>query len=391
MYFVEYILYFISLCMSVDQNSEKEYKAGPIDDLIVSALQSMDRGSFWTKDKILFFKELSYLIKWWVSLFSAIKLIWNTSDNYAIKEIARSISIFLNKGKSLSYALNRLPDYFDAGDYSLIKAWEMSWELPMILQSLATEYLYIKDMKNKYVGALIYPAILIVIAIVAVFALFLLVLPSIFSIAESFQNLELPWITRALHDISIFFQTQWKTILGTLAWLSLVGWIFFSTEIWKKNWFTILLNIPMIGKMTKYFYIVKFCRYMKLMLNSGMSYVKTFQLLRDILDIPVYHDMIERILVWLNKWQSIYSVLEYETELIPSDVAVMIKVGEETANLSSSLDNVLEMYQEDLNTIIMRSSKIIEPIMLIFVGWLVVIIALGIFGLILQIMEWAGM
>lgn len=69
----------------------------------------------------------------------------------------------------------------------------------------------------------------------------------------------------------------------------------------------------------------------------------------------------------------------------------MIKVGEETANLSASLDNVLKMYEEDLNTIIMRSSKIIEPVMLIFVGGIVVVIALGIFGLILQIMEGAGL
>lgn len=364
---------------------------GPIDDIIVSVLQSLDRGSFWTKDKILFFKELAYLIKWWISLFAGIKLIWDTSENYAIQEIARNITVFLNQGKSFSYALNRLPDYFDAGDYSLIKTWEMSWELPMILQSLASEYVYLKDMKNKYIGALIYPAILIVVAIVAVFALFLLVLPGIFSIAESFQNLDLPWITRALQGISVFFQTQFKAILATIVWLSVVWWIFFSTDVWKRKWFTLLLNLPLIGKMTKYFYIVKFARYMKLMMNAGMSYIQTFQLLRDILDIPIYHDMIERILVWLNKWESIYSVLQYETELIPSDVSVMIKVGEETANLSNSLDNILEMYQEDLNTIIMRSSKVIEPVMLIFVGWIVVVIALGIFGLILQIMEWSGM
>ena len=386
-------MFYLYICAYMEEKQviKSEYKPGPIDSMIVSTLQSLDRGSFWTKDKILFFKELAYLLKWWVSLFAAIQLIWDTSENYALKEISKTISAFLHRGKSLSYALNRLPDYFDTGDYSLIKTWEMSWELPMILQSLATEYVYIKEMKNKYIGALIYPAILIVVAIVAVFALFLLVLPNIFSIAESFQNLQLPWITRALHSITIFFQTQWKTILWTVAWLSLVGWVFFSTEFWKKSWFTILLNIPMIGKMTKYFYIVKFCRYMKLMMNAGMSYIQTFQLLRDILDIPVYHDMIERILVWLNKWESIYSVLQYETELIPSDVSVMIKVGEETANLSNSLDNVLEMYQEDLNTIIMRSSKIIEPVMLIFVGWIVVVIALGIFWLILQIMAWAGM
>ncbi|HMS91497.1 MAG TPA: type II secretion system F family protein [Candidatus Absconditabacterales bacterium] len=373
------------------QQDIHEYSAGPIDSIIVSTLQSMDRGSFGTKDKILFFKELAYLLKGGISLFAAIKLIGDSSENYALQEISRNISAFLNRGKSFSYALNRLPDYFDAGDYSLIKTGEMSGELPLILQSLATEYVYIKDMKNKYIGALIYPAILIVVAIVAVLALFLLVLPNIFSIAESFQNLQLPWITRTLQSISVFLQTQWKVIFGIIAGLTLLGGIFFSTEFGKKNRFKVLLSIPMIGTMTKYFYIVKFCRYMKLMMNAGMNYIQTFQLLRDILHIPAYHEMIERVLVGLNKGENIYKVLQYETELIPPDVSIMIKVGEESANLSNSLDNILEMYQEDLNTIIMRSSKIIEPVMLIFVGGIVVVIALGIFGLILQIMEGSGM
>ena len=373
------------------QTTEEKYTAGPIDGMIVSTLQSMDKGSFWTKDKILFFKEVAYLLSGGVPLVEAMNIIGGSSDNYALKEISRNILAFLRKGKSFSYALNRLPDYFDQGDYTIVKAGEMSGNLPMILQSLATEYVYVRDIKNKYVGALMYPMILLVIAVVAVFALFLLVLPGIFSIATSFDNLQLPWITRALHDTSIFFQTQWKTILGVLVGLGLIGGVFFSTEIWKKSRFNILLNIPMIWKMTRYFYLVKFCRYTKLMMSAGMNYIQTFSLLRDILGISVYQNMIERVITGLNKWKTIYSTLQYETDLIPSDVSVMIKVGEETANLSNSLDNVLKMYEDDLNTIITQSSKIIEPIMLIFIGWIVVVIALGIFGLILQIMEGAGM
>lgn len=374
-----------------EEQTTQEYTAGPIDGMIVSTLQSMDRGSFWTKDKILFFKEVAYLLTGWVSLVEAMNIIGKSSDNYALKEISRNILAFLRRGKSFSYALNRLPDYFDQWDYTIVKAGEMSGNLPMILQSLASEYVYVKDIKNKYVGALMYPAILIVVSIVAVFALFLLVLPSIFSIADSFQNLQLPWITRALNDTSVFFQTQWKLMLGVVAGLSLVGWVFFSTEAGKKTWFSILLGIPLIGKMTKYFYLVKFCRYTKLMMSAWMNYIQTFSLLRDILGIAAYQHMIERVITWLGKWETIYDTLQYETNLIPSDVSVMIKVGEETANLSNSLENVLKMYEEDLNTLIMRSSKIIEPIMLIFVGWIVVVIALGIFGLILQIMEGAGL
>ncbi len=374
-----------------EQQNPQEYTAGPIDRMIVSTLQSMDRGSFWTKDKILFFKEVSYLLTGWISLVEAMNIIGESSDNYALKEISKNILWFLRRGKSFSYALNRLPDYFDQWDYTIVKAGEMSGNLPMILQSLASEYIYVKDIKNKYIGALIYPAILIVVSVVAVFALFLLVLPSIFSIADGFDNLQLPWITRALNDISVFFQVQWKLILWLIAGLSLVSWVFFSTTAGKKTWFNILLGIPLIGKMTKYFYLVKFCRYTKLMMSAGMNYIQTFGLLRDILGIPAYQDMIERVITGLNKWETIYATLQYETDLIPSDVSVMIKVGEETANLSNSLENVLKMYEEDLNTLIMRSSKIIEPVMLVFVWWIVVVIALWVFWLILQIMEGAGL
>jgi type IV pilus assembly protein PilC len=374
-----------------EQELQEVYKAGPIDGMIVSTLQSMDKSSFGTKDKILFFKELAYLLGGGVSFMQALELIWDTSTNYAIKEIAKTISSFIHQGKSLSYALNRLPDYFDQGDYSIVKAGEASGNLPQVLTSLAQEYVYSKDIKDKYIGALIYPTMLIIIAIVAVFGLFLLVLPNIFSIASSFTGLKLPWITQTLRDITLFFQNQRKLLLGILVGVSLVGWVFFSSDAGKKSRFQILLNIPLVGKMTKYFYLVRRCRYMKLLLNSGLSYVQTFKLLRDILGIPAYQDMISRVLDGLTKGDTIYNSLKDETNLIPADVSVMIKVGEETANLSNSLDNVLHMYESDLNNLISRLAKVIEPIMLIFVGGIIVVIALGIFGLILQIMQGAGM
>jgi len=129
---------------------------------------------------------------------------------------------------------------------------------------------------------------------------------------------------------------------------------------------------------------------MKLMLISGMNYVETFKTLRDILNIAPYQNMIERVLQWLQRWEKIYDSLKYETNLVPGNVSVLIKVWEETANLENSVDNVLKMYQEELNMTINSLSKVIEPIMLVLIGIVVVVIASGVFGLILQIMEWAG-
>lgn len=128
---------------------------------------------------------------------------------------------------------------------------------------------------------------------------------------------------------------------------------------------------------------------MKLMLISGMNYMETFKTLRDVLNIPPYQSMIERILVWLQKWEKIYDSLKNETFLVPWNVAVLIRVWEETANLENSVDNVLKMYQEELNVTINWLAKVIEPIMLVLIGLLVVVIASWVFWLILQIMEWS--
>ncbi len=372
------------------QESEyKEYTKHSIDNTIVSFLQSRDKSSFGSKDKIFFFKELAYMLKWGVWLVQAIDTIRYSTDNYAVKEIARWVNKFLNIWKSLSYALNRLPDYFDEWDYSVVRAWEKSGNLVLVLESLATEYEYIKEIKNKYIGALIYPVILIVIAVVAVFALFGFVLPSVFDIANSFQWIELPMMTRFLKNTSDFFVENWKYILYVFGGLVFILWLFFSTDIGRKTWFNVLLSIPVIGKMTKYYYLVRRCRYMRLMLVSGMNYVDTFKTLRDVLNIPPYQRMIERILAWLQRWEKIYDSLKSESFLVPGNVSVLIKVWEETANLENSVDNVLKMYQEELNVTINWLSKVIEPIMLVLIWLIVVVIASWVFWLILQIMEGA--
>ncbi len=362
-----------------------------LDNIIINFLQSFDKRNFSQKDKIILFKELSYLMKWWVSLNEATNILQQSTDNFALKDMVRTIQTYLKKGMPLSFALWRLPDYFDEWDVAVIKTGEASGKLPTVLSSLAAEYEYTGEIKNKYIWAMIYPVILFIVAVVAVISLFMLVLPSIFSIADSFQTIDLPWTTQMLRNFSTFLENNWKWILRTI-WIAIIVWgFFFSTEKGKKIWFGLLLQIPLVGKMTQYYYIVKFCRYMKLMNAAGMSYIQTFLLLKDILGIPAYQDMLENVISWLKEGKDIYSSIKHERDLLPADVAVMIKVGEQTASLDQSLKNVLSMYEWELNVMINRISKVIEPIMLIWIGWIVVIIAYAVFGLILQIMEGSGL
>ena len=357
-----------------------------VDKIIEDFLASSDKTTFSWKDKILFYKELVYMMKGWVSLLDTMKTIQKTSDNAAVKWVAKSIYGYLDKWKELSYAISRLPEYFDEWDASIIKTWEISGNLPNVLQSLAEEYAYLSEIKQKYIGAMIYPVALIVISIIAVIYLFGSVLPGIFD-TLSWSVSELPSITMALKNFSDFIVNYRKYILVFGFLLILLAFTYSATEKGMKHMYKLLLKAPIVWNMSKSYYLIKWARYMKLMIWSGMDYVDTFRLLRDVLKIPLYQSMIEKVLADISVGKSLYEPISEHSDIIPSNVAVLIKVWEETANLENAMQNVIDIYQEELDNSIKNLSKAIEPFILVFVWWIVLMIALGVFMLIFAVMD----
>lgn len=362
-----------------------------IDKYIINGLQHFDKSNFWNNNKIFFFKELSSMIKWGLWLIESLSLIQESSDNYAMKEIASWISDFLYNGKTLSYSFKRFPEYFTEWDINIVMSWEKTWNLWLVLQHLADEYTYIKDIKQKYQWALTYPAILIIISLITVVAMFAFVLPNIFQIVTSFPNVEIPMTTLILQWISDFTVNNWKFLLIFGVFFFIIMSLYLSTEKWKKKGFDILISLPLIWQMTQYYYLIKFCRYMKLMLISGMDYVSIFQILRDIMNLPPYQDLIDKILWGIQRWETIYENIKDKQKILPPNATVLIKVWEESASLGESLDNILSIYEWELNAKINGIAKVIEPIMLVFIGIIVVFVAIWVFWLILQIMEWVWM
>ena len=369
--------------------AQQTASSGMIEQAIISLLQSIDKNSFSAKDKILFYKELVYMLHGGVSIMQAIDTIKRSTTNYALKMITTSIGFYLNEGKSFSYALGRLPEYFDESDSAIIKTGESTGNLDVVLQELANEYSYLNTIKNKYKSALTYPIILIVMSVAAVIFLFSSVLPNILDMFVGEMD-KLPLITRILKATSDFFVASWKTVLVVLiTGITVIG-IYWTTEQGKKSLSKTLMSLPLVWKMTKTYYLIKWARYMKLMIGAGLDYVQTFRLLRGVLAIPAYQEMIEKVMAGLQIGKTIYDSLKEETSLIYPNVAVMIKVGEETAHLEDSMGNIIAMYQEELDNTITQFSKILEPVILIFMGVVVALVASGIFGVVFSVMENVG-
>lgn len=125
---------------------------------------------------------------------------------------------------------------------------------------------------------------------------------------------------------------------------------------------------------------------MRIMQYAGMSYLTTFMLLRDIMRLGVYQDLLESMIMQVRRGETIHEVFLQYPEIIPANAALLVKVGEETANLPEALGNIVEVYEEDLNNMLNNLSKVIEPVLIVFVGGVVVLIAFSVFGIITTIL-----
>lgn len=357
------------------------------DDLIKSFIAQSDKWSFWIKDKILLFKELWNLLKGGIGIAEWLKIIGDNSENYAIKDIAYTLKDQINQGKSLSSSLQKFPKYFDETDIATVQSGESAGNLDEILLMIGGEYSYINTLKKKFIGALTYPIILITVSLWAVVALFMFILPSIFEIADQFDAQELPWVTRVLKQFSEYLATNGMSIGWVLLFVGFSLFVFVSTETGQKKLYQFLFAVPVIGKMIKAYYLIRFSRYTKMLLESGINYRTIFKMLKSVISNPIFTPVFDRTINGLDRWLSIYDCIKDDTTLIPSSVAALIKVGEQTATLPHTFDTVIAIYQEELDHYIANLSKLIEPVMLIFVGGIVIMIALWVFGVIMNIMD----
>ncbi len=361
-----------------------------MDNIIKQIILYNDQWSFGIKDKILLFKNLGHLLKWWVGIAESLDIIRDNTDNFAIKNLASSLREQINQWKNISNAMLKFPDYFDAADIATIQSWESSGNADSVFAMLGSEYSYLMTLKNKFIGALTYPAILITISLGAIIALFVFVLPAIFEIASQLDASKIPRLTLQLKAFSDFLVQHRVALWGFVSFTSFALFVFGSTQSGQKVIYGSLYELPVLGKMIQSYYLVRFARYAKILLWSGMNYRDVFKLLIHVLNMPIFTPVLQKTVDWLERGQSIYDCLKEDTILIPTSVSALIKVGEKTASLWATFDTIISIYSEELDNYISNLSKMIEPIMLVIVWSVIILIALGVFGVIMSIMDSVG-
>ncbi len=354
--------------------------------LINRYLDYKERSGFNMKQKLLFFRELGYLLGWWVGINEAVNVIARDGDTAAQRYVGKNIAGNINEWKSLTNSLSKLPQYFASSDVSIVKAGESSGNLVKVLRNLAQEYAFLHSLSVKFISAISYPAVLFVIAVLWVLILFIGILPWIFSIATQFPWVELPFVTRFMMNLSNTLKNNVPSIFIGIGLILFFCSIILSSESWKNAVFRLALWLPWFGLIIRNYYLVKLMRYLKLLQQSGMNYVESLTLLYDIMWVGLYQEMIRGMLAHVERGEQMYKWTLWYPYLIPVNAATLLKVWEETAQLPETLQNVVDIYEEDLIASINGISKIIEPVLIVFLWVIITLIALSVFGIITTIL-----
>jgi len=148
---------------------------------------------------------------------------------------------------------------------------------------------------------MIYPSMLFAVAIGAVFLLFTQILPNIFELVTAFPNIKLPATTLFIKNMTDFLVNYTVEIIVGVVIVGFALWVFMSTQEGKRFVDQRIFNMPLIGKITKYYDMVKFMRYMKLLMSAGMSFLEVFTYLKDIMGNLSYKEMLDDIIAGINR------------------------------------------------------------------------------------------
>lgn len=329
------------------------------------------------KEKMLFAEHLSLLIKGGTTLNEALDILKEESKSKAFKKAIEKISKRIVGGESLNKSLAGHPKIFNKFFQNVVKVGEESGTLEENLKYLSFCLKNQYSLKQKVLGALIYPVIVIAVALVIVSGTMIFVLPNLFE-KLNIINDELPLLTKALFAISIFLKESWILLIIAVLFLFLLYKILNYIKITRSIFHKIILSLPFFGVTSKNSSLAEFSRVFFTLLKSGVPILDALDICEETINHEIYKKHIKLVRAGSERGEKLSNSFKKFPKIFPSIFCQMVLVGEKSGTLEESMHYLAEFYEAESDSALKNFSAIIEPVLLIFVGLFVAFIALAI-------------
>jgi type II secretory pathway component PulF len=328
-------------------------------------------------EKILFFKRLSLYLNSGVSLPLAFTYIREVTTNKKYIYIYEQIGETILQGKTVSEGLHIFPKIFDAFCIGFISAGEESGSLPKTLDQLSKILQKRVAIRKKVMGALLYPVIILFSTIILASFLTFYIFPKILPVFKGLKT-SLPISTRILIQINIFAVKEWLWILIFLGFLAFT----FSLSLRSKKFMRFLENIclrlPLAGKLYSYYQLSSSLNTLAIQLLGNVRLPVAIELIEKTLPGSIYPQALKIIQRNLYMGMKFSEALYFFPKLFPRMIPQIIATGEITGSLTDSVFLLAETYDEYLDDVTKNMTTLIEPILMICMGFVVGFVALAI-------------
>ena len=328
-------------------------------------------------DLMLFSRQMYTLLKSGVPIMRALAGLEESMINPTFKVVVADLRTSLDSGRELSASMRRHPAVFSNFYVSLVRVGESTGMLQDVFLRLYEHLEFEKEVRERIKGALRYPLFVIVAMVIAMAVINVVVIPAFAKVFQGF-NAPLPLMTRVLIGISQFTIHYWPLLLAA-AIGAVLGFRFWaSTPLGRYTWDRLKLRLPVAGPIVTKASLARFARSFALAIQSGVPVMQCLSVVAEVVDNHYLADRIEKMRDGVQRGESVLRT-SVSAGIFTPVVLQMIAVGDETGELDDLMIEVAQLYEREVDYDVKTLAAQVEPILIVFLGVIVLILALGVF------------
>ena len=339
------------------------------------------RGKVKSKALMIWTRQLATLIDSGLPLLRGLNVLANQEPNPVLKSTVVSLADSVQTGSTFSESLSQHPKVFNKLYVNMVKAGELGGVLELVLNRLAEYQEKAQKLKNKIVSAMVYPVIVIFIAMGIVVFLLTYIVPKF---TEIFENMvqggasQMPALTRAVIGASDFMKSNWYIVGGAIA-LAVMGFkAFGTTKGGRRTLDKLALKLPLFGPVLLKSSVARFSRTLGTLVTSGVPILQALNITRDTAGNTVVAEAIMKVHDAVKEGESMVAPLD-ASKIFPAMVISMVEVGEETGQLPEMLLKIADVYDDEVDNSVSALTSLLEPIMIVVLAVIVAVIVLALF------------
>lgn len=342
-----------------------------------SAFKKLFEKKVTSMDVQLFSRQLYTLLKSGVPIMRGLAGLQESAISKSFAKVIKDLRESLDSGRELSVAMRRHPTVFNNFYLSMVRVGEMTGRLEEVFLRLFDHLEFDRDMRERVKTATRYPMFVTIAMVLAIVVVNIFVIPQFVKVFASF-NAELPLMTRMLIASSGFMVAYWPAMLaGTIGGVYGAR-TYVATPAGRMWWDRIKLRLPIAGKIILKGTMARFARSYALAMKSGVPMVQGLTVVSQTVDNAYLSSRVDGMRDGVERGESILRTAVTAGVFTPI-VLQMIAVGEETGSLDDLMDEIAQMYEREVDYELKTLSAQIEPIMIVFLGAMVLVLAMGIF------------